>query len=211
MSSERTQWLSRDTQRPVHKSSLSTEVSFPSGWESVSHKDHNIPSASTGTHSASRDDKVAYEPVLAMEKGFTAIFKSRKDASIPPIQVPAILDISSERNTISEKWDFGRKMWTAGQEIEIEKPRSFQGRRGRLCEAKNKIPLTWHPVGSEKTITTDFFILMDSESEVVLGREFVDFQGIFHDLDLDVSPFRLPGMKKSRGKYCQRGMIYIAD
>jgi hypothetical protein len=158
-----------------------------------------------------REKEVVYWPVPALEKEFTANFKSRKDVMISPIQVPATLDLASEKNTISENWAFGRKMWTPGEESEIEKPRPFRGRRGLQLEAKSKIALEWRPVGSEKWVTTEFNIVMDGESEVVLGKEFVDFLGIFHDLDLDVSPFRLPGMKKSRSKHFQRWVIHIAD
>jgi hypothetical protein len=158
-----------------------------------------------------KEKKVVYEPVAALGKEFTANIKSRKDATISPIQVPATLDIASERNTISENWALERKMWTPGEESGIEKPRPFRGRRGLQLEAKSKIALEWRPVGSEKWVTTEFNIVMDSESMVVLGKEFVDFQGIFHDLDLDVSPLRLPGMKKSRSKHFQRWVIHIAD
>jgi hypothetical protein len=158
-----------------------------------------------------KEKEVVYEPVSALEKEFTANFKSRKNVMIPPIQVPATLDIASERNTTSKNWAFGRKMWTAGEESEIEKPRPFRGRRGLQLESRSKIALEWRPVGSEKWVITEFYIVLDGESEVVLGKEFVDFQGIFHDLDLDMSPFRLPGMKRSRGKNCQRGLIHLAD
>ncbi|KAH4036830.1 hypothetical protein HBI25_069790 [Parastagonospora nodorum] len=143
------------------------------------------------------DHKPAYIPNPGPEEHFFATFQSRKDISIPPIQVAAILDITSEKNTISQKWDFGKEMWEKDQESN-EKPLLFRGRKGHLYEASSTVFLTWRPVGSEKWVTSKFFIVTDVLSVVTMGKEFVDFQGIFHDMDFDISPFRLPGSKKSR-------------
>lgn len=108
----------------------------------------------------------------------------------------------SDKNTITQNWHPGAKMLTTVEETDVEKAQPFRGSRGQLCEAKRRVLLKWCPFGSDKWITTEFLILADGKSVVTLGKEFVDLRGIFHDMDFDISPFRLPGSKNSRGEYC---------
>lgn len=110
-----------------------------------------------------------------------------------------LLDTDSERNIISRRSAFHEKIWSANREADV-KPLPFLGRGGKMCEAKTKVRLTWRPEGSEKWMDTDFYIIDDDEPVAVLGKEWADFQGIFHDMDFSVSPFRLPGIRSTQGK-----------
>lgn len=115
------------------------------------------------------------------------------------IRMSVLLDTDSERNIISQRSAFADRIWSEDEETDV-KPLPFLGRRGKMCEAKNKIRLTWRPEGSGKWMDTEFYIIDDDEPIAILGKEWADFQGIFHDMEFSISPFRLPGIRSTRGQ-----------
>lgn len=128
---------------------------------------------------------------------YAAWFKSVTGASKNAVQISVLLDTNSERNIISQRGAFAKKIWSVDKELDT-KSHPFPGRGGNICEAKTKVRLTWRPEGSEKWMDTDFYIVDDDEPVAILGKEWADFQGIFHDVDFSVSPFRLPGIRSTR-------------
>lgn len=128
---------------------------------------------------------------------YAAWFKYGTGAPQDALQVSVLLDTNSERNIISQSSAFHTKIGSADKETDVM-PLPFLGRGGEPCEAKTKILLTWRPEGPDKWIDTDFHIVEDDEPVAILGRDWVDFKCILHDIDFSVSPFRLPGIKSTR-------------
>ncbi|KAH5501943.1 hypothetical protein HBI31_076110 [Parastagonospora nodorum] len=158
---------------------------------------------SIGPKDTERDGKVELDPTQALETEIAVWFRGIP-AAASTVQISGILDTTSEKNLIAQRTAFKEHIWTTDQEHKIEKPQSFRGRRGVRFDAKSKVSLTWCPEGSEKWVTSEFFIVDSDEPVAVFGREFVDFQGIFHDLDMSISPFRLPWIKSTRAQKQER-------
>lgn len=155
-----------------------------------------VLASSTSRGKQSADGKVQ-GPAIISE--YAAWFREGSKTPNEAIQISVLLDTDSERTTISKRSAFAEKIWSADKEADV-KSLPFLGREGKLFEAKIKIRLTWHPEGSKKEMDTDFYIIDDDEPVAVLGKEWADFQGIFHDMDFSVSPFRLPGIRSTRGE-----------
>jgi hypothetical protein len=192
-------------QLPIHHDTMARTPTFTLRGNTISSEGASKISGPSPLNSApDTTDKCSkittHDLNPGMENRFDAIFMNPSSPLLTWRSVTAVLDTFAERNIISRPLGSVEGLWKRDNEAEIEKQRPFLGRRGQFSTATRQVTLKWRPEGSQKWMETSFSIVESEERFVALGKEFVDFQGIFHDLDIEAIPLRLPGRRLSRGR-----------
>ena len=144
-----------------------------------------------------KNQKPLGDPDQGSDTAFSATVKSIDGFSVHG-SVRGVIDPLSEIEMISR--ELAERADLLHEAQEVLKPRERPGRRGNLTRLRETVTLNWHPEGTEKFTETVFLVADEADFDILVGKSYTDFQGIFEDPNLDVYAFRLPWSRKTRGK-----------